>query len=406
MTETMSERAGFILLAVAGHAAAGAEVVFGSAKIAAPVHWNEQVAGLLLLSAALSAFIAFTERKELRPILIAGQFCIALLVTYPDNASRSAMAALTTFCVFEELLFEPLPRAAVGSAAMLALSLFGIDPVSMWTVRRLPASANGLALAVFAPLFGGSLGFLLRKARENRFAQRELITRLDRAVGRLTDANAGFQEYAAEAERSSAMNERKRIARDIHDTVGYHLMNVIMLMEAGIDIIPKGAEKLKDTLVQTRDQAKEGLQETRRALRALRAIENGKRDGIPAVEELISVFERVTGVAVSREYGNLPTNLPQEEFTLIYRMVQEGLTNSFKHGRATSIALQFWVDDERILRVRLRDNGVGTTETASLGIGLTGMRERVERLRGTLTAGNAPDGFELSAAVPLSRSVP
>jgi signal transduction histidine kinase len=123
--------------------------------------------------------------------------------------------------------------------------------------------------------------------------------------------------------------------------------------------------------------------------------------GLPAIQKLISVFEQATGVTVICEYGNIPFYFSEEIDISLYRMVQEGLTNAFRHGNATMILIHFWMTKEKTLTLRIRDNGKGVDEEIEEGIGLAGMRERLGKIQATLEARNVINGFELVANIPL-----
>jgi len=99
------------------------------------------------------------------------------------------------------------------------------------------------------------------------------------------------------------------------------------------------------------------------------------------------------------EYANLPFSCGVEVDDFIYHFIQEGLTNSFRHGRATNIEVLLWKDEEKIT-VTLRDNGRGC-ESIKEGIGILGMRERLGKFGGTLEFRNPAHGFEMCAEIPL-----
>ncbi len=100
--------------------------------------------------------------------------------------------------------------------------------------------------------------------------------------------------------------------------------------------------------------------------------------------------------------ANLPWELDPEVDGAIYRLLQESMTNAFRHGGATHVSVRFSVR-EREIEVMVRDNGRGAEEVEE-GIGLAGMRERVERLGGRLSARSITGGFEVLAYLP--REVP
>jgi len=148
----------------------------------------------------------------------------------------------------------------------------------------------------------------------------------------------------------------------------------------------------------TRIQAENGWKESRAALHALRAVKDERQRGLRAIVRLVKVYERATGIKVRLELGNLPEHLPDTIERAFQHVVQEGLTNSFRHGHATAVDVLFWLND-REYAVRLRDNGKGS-DGYKEGIGFSGIVERLTPLQGSLRAGNVPDGFELHVVIP------
>jgi signal transduction histidine kinase len=235
---------------------------------------------------------------------------------------------------------------------------------------------------------------------EQLLRQDTMQARLDGAVAQLTDANLGFQRHAILAEETSASNERRRISREIHDTVGYTMTNIIMMMEEANARLESDIGRVRQLIRTTRLQAERGWEEARSALRALRALRSADISGTLALTRLVRAFEQATGITVQVSFGNVVWPMTQEVETVIYRFVQEGMTNSFRHGRATRIDIFFWHAEEE-LRLTLWDNGVGATEFKE-GIGMNGLFERITPLGGRLTARGLPQGFELAIAIPYS----
>ncbi len=230
------------------------------------------------------------------------------------------------------------------------------------------------------------------------------VSHLDVTIDRLSEFNQDLQRYARMADEEAITKERNRISREIHDISGYIFTNLIALMDAAISMGGRNPEALMELHLAARAQAKEGLQETRRALRELRASDSHRDRGIAAIYKIKTVFERVTGITVTIETGNLPPHFNDEIDMAIYRVVQEALTNAMRHGRAKTVTVQFWIV-QNTLELCVQDDGVGAKEIAK-GIGLSGMEERVGHLGGTIRATNAPEGgFRLVVAIPLPASL-
>lgn len=240
----------------------------------------------------------------------------------------------------------------------------------------------------------------VRDMQEQLRRQDVLQVRLDGAVAQLTDANLGFQRNAVLAEEESASNERRRISREIHDTVGYTMTNIIMMMEEANARLESDISRVRQLIRTTRVQAEQGWEEARTALRALRALRSREVTGALALTKLVRAFEQATGITVEVSFGNVVWPMREELEAVTYRFVQEGMTNSFRHGRATKIEVFLW-DAKDELRLTMWDNGIGATEFKE-GIGMNGLLERISPLGGRLTARGLPQGFELAIVIPYT----
>jgi signal transduction histidine kinase len=224
--------------------------------------------------------------------------------------------------------------------------------------------------------------------------------RLDRLVERLTRANVQYQEYARNIEELTIETERKRITRDIHDIVGYTLTNNITMMEAITDIMrvnPLGVGSLVNA---ARENAEEGLEQIREALHILRSKEVAHPGGIHAVEKLMKVFERATGVHVEYAFSDLSWDFEPDIDSALYHVVQESLINSFRHGKASQIRIFLSRSNDHVV-LKVRDDGIGA-DGFEEGIGLAGMRERLQKLGGSLRVGPIPAGFDVTARLPVA----
>ncbi len=245
---------------------------------------------------------------------------------------------------------------------------------------------------------------LLRFQRENQVSVTELNRRLDEATLELAQTNMKLQEYAISAEQEAMLNERKRVAREVHDTLAYTLTNLVMMMEAAIDLIQKNSPKITKHLELARDQANEGLREVRNALHALRPVQLTDLNGLAAICRLVKAFEKASQIKVELELGDAPLNFGAEANLVAFRLVQEGMTNALRHGRASLITVSLAKVRDG-LSVIIKDNGIGSGNAApTTGYGLAGMRERLERLGGKLeVVSTAGEGFTLAAWLPIEK---
>jgi len=217
-------------------------------------------------------------------------------------------------------------------------------------------------------------------------------------VTNLTNANLAFQDHAEYVESESAARERSRITRELHDVTAYALTNIAMSMNAAKVLLTDNPQGLPELLEVTRKQAEDALQETRTTLYLLRSVEDRKLEGLHAFVRMAQQFQAATGVAVQINYGNVPFTLGRDVDAMIFRLIQQGLTNAFRHGKADNVRANLWRTDTEI-RISISDNGVGG-EDIQEGIGLRGMRERFEAVGGRIETRGRVDGVRAERGHP------
>ncbi len=329
--------------------------------------------------------------------------CLAFLAN-AAGPDVPVLATATAPVLLGLALAFPAP-AALGAAVLVhAVVLAALRPHSAWG-RELPGAGGAETAALLSiGALVAALGVALRVRERTVQRLRSELERMDGAFRKVADANLDFQTYALFAREEAMENERRRIAGEIHDIVGYTITNLVMLIQAAL--YNKGGPEATAKLLETaRDHANESLQEARRTLATLRTEDAGRPRGANLFLRLTTTFAEVTGVQVRTDFANLPPELSLPTEKILYRVIQEGLTNAFRHGRATEVAVDFWKEDGNV-SVRLRDNGASgesplRDEPERSGIGLAGIRERVEELGGELEAGPVAGGFALRAKVPL-----
>jgi signal transduction histidine kinase len=318
---------------------------------------------------------------------------VIIRILNPESAQAELLMLVP---LFFEIAFYLDTRWSAGLNLALVLAVAFANSVS-WPLDtpRLPAADIFPRMLLEAGAMVTAA--LLIRYRETIVDHQRQLANLHNAVASLSTANHAFQVYADSMEFRSAEKERNRITRELHDSVGYALTNIIMMMNAGKVLCREDSSKLPELFEEARRQADDALRENRRILYRLREIQE-MPEGLLKIRHLAKVFSEATGIEIETSFGNLPLTISDRIDSLLYRVVQEGLTNAFRHGKATKIAISFW-NDEKELRVSLRDNGLGA-EVIQEGIGLKGMKERLEEFGGTLRAYNVPDGFNLGVSIP------
>ena len=210
----------------------------------------------------------------------------------------------------------------------------------------------------------------------------------------------------------AAAAERARIAREMHDIVAHHLTVMTTLAEAAVAASASSPEKATDVMRSVAVTGRRALADTRRLLGVLR-----ERDGtgagsaealqpVPDLSQLDALIEQVrsAGLDTALELHGQAPDVPAGVQLAVYRLVQEALTNTLKHGGAgarASVRLSFEPGE---LRVDVNDDGAGSAAPAAAGVGggLPGMRERVRAYGGDVQAGpRQPAGWAVSARLPL-----
>ena len=228
----------------------------------------------------------------------------------------------------------------------------------------------------------GAVGFMITELRSRQRKEQQ----------DLEDANRKLQDFARASERLAASRERNRIARDMHDTLAHTLSGLAIQLEAVETVVGDEENQLKNMIDKARITVRDGLGETRRALKAMRASPLEEL-GLPMA------LERLAADAASRDNVVVKTRVPEEipdwEESLeegLYRIAQEALENIVRHARASEAFLNLEGTDSG-LRLEIRDNGRGfdAAKVEEEGrFGVRGMRERAAALNGDFTLTSRP----------------
>jgi signal transduction histidine kinase len=216
----------------------------------------------------------------------------------------------------------------------------------------------------------------------------KLLVREQQARAELAEAHERLREYAVQAEKLAAVQERNRVARDIHDGLGHALTVVQMQIKAARAVLAGDPAKADTVLAKAQDQSEEALREVRRSVGALRE----PAAPVPLPEALKALAEETSaaGVQAALDVVGTVRALPEVAHECLFRAAQEGLTNVRKHAHATRADLTIDYSSPAAVRLEVRDDGVGAGR-GTKGFGLVGIAERAAHAGGRMTLEPLPD---------------
>jgi signal transduction histidine kinase len=313
------------------------------------------------------------RRRRLAVAYLAVQLAVGYVVFGAAGAGVGA-TLLLMILVSQSVLLLPLPAAAAVAAA-IPLFHIGMD----WG-DGLRSGLGTLAAAAFTAVVT------------------ELLRREQSARAELAEVNLRLRGFAAQAEELATIQERNRLARDIHDGLGHHLTVVQMQVQAARAVLSTDPAKADAVLAKAQQQSTEALAEVRRSVAALRE----PRTSLPLADALKQLAEETSAAGVPTDVevsGTVRPLRPAAEEAL-FRAAQEGLTNIRKHAAAAGARLVLQHRDDGTVRLEVCDDGRGAAPSGE-GFGLLGLRERAERVGGSVSVESAPGrGTTLRMTVP------
>jgi signal transduction histidine kinase len=365
---------------------------------------------------------------ELADVLIAVIFfaTTASALTGQNDTHGTPFSTLAIFC-FAFIVSVPLvartrfPALAwAGSALALIITSTLIGPRSISSAVYLPAGVLVYALCLYAVAVRGKTWFVVSVAVvtvvgailiDARTAVGALLAVIPLLAGayirsrRSSRVELAEQAKQHEGERA-LLEERQRIAREMHDIVAHHMSVIAIQAEAGPRKVADPPPELVESFRDIRASALDGLSELRRLLGVLRT---GTPDTTPppGLGQLTGLLDsaRNAGVPVDLSVSGVPRPLPQGMDLSAYRILQEALSNAMRHAPGSTVRVEVaYFPSSVVIKVRndlsLAGNGNGNGLVVA-GHGIIGMRERAAMLDGQLDAGPTDDGgFLVTAVLP------
>ena len=319
---------------------------------------------------------------------------VSYLLTIPPYADYFAMFYIALVLQAVHALPEKIAIriAAVLTIIMVALQIYG------------HGFSLGIGFAVnYILAIAVTVGLIVMTERA-RIAREES----QRLLGELNIAHEQLQTYSKQAEEMAVMEERNRLARELHDSVTQSLHSSTLMAEAGQRLAGAGdIERARGYLIRLGEISQQALREMRLLVYELRPLALKEFGLVGALQQRLDAVERRAGVEAQlliEEEFELPERIEEE----LFRVAMEGLNNALKHANPTKVTVSLQKNYKReipCMELTITDDGLGfdpETRDDEGGLGLVSMKERIEKLGGELTIISAPgEGTQVKACVNL-----
>ncbi len=361
--------------------------------------WNLQF-GFIILVSICTAFYLFRKTTEIKKLIFT-ELDLFLVITalYPiQNLTFILFVLFSHYILAVKMLNKPGIFIHCILIILFSIIISGERMVS-------GTKLSGLSLQFRILLILCQVFYFWLISRFNKIGLRSDTAGKDRLLyeqnmANLLEINLDLQNYAIREAEKSKLQERKRIAQELHDDLMHSLLTLKMAGESMHDHIPNDNKELQD-LLKLSETIINGIWENIEAeIYSIKNREENKRKGLNRINDMITMFREATQINVQVEYGNFPSSLGNQIDRILYRIIQEGLTNAFRHGKADYILVLLWQESGQ-LRLVIRDNGIGdSSNNSDSGMGLWGIRQRLATVNGNACFSSGPDGFEISVSIP------
>jgi len=286
-----------------------------------------------------------------------------------------------------------------------------IITTAAWLLSAIPEWWNEIGLYIFLNiavfgsfhLFAGAVGALVRNLQDEKERSEQLLREVESSQAALQRAHRQLQESAARQQEMAVLEERQRLAREIHDSVAHGLTTLVVQIQAARRLMERSPEQATDSLVRCEEMARQALLETRQAVRALHPAGLGQASELEALIRLGRDFGAATGIQVTISADEAVKALPPDPQRVeqLYRIFQEAMTNAHRHGDAKAVRGELRRTPEG-LEMLIRNDGAPPLSMEP-GVGLRSMAERAKSLGGSIRYEPEEHGLTIRVTVPINQ---
>ena len=360
--------------------------------------------GFMVLSFVLRETV-FKNRTHLVSVSLLVDFLLAIVIVYILNFNYNGILIM----VFANLLVYVKERKMQIALVVLAIGCFLVADYSLISVgydlysvesyfQYYDAAAQQYLQTGYNCLNSLNMVLFVMYCVDFIVVQRGTIDEVNALYAELEKVNEQIQEYAVMSEKMAETRERNRLAREIHDTLGHTLTGIAAGLDACVATIDVAPELTKKQLEVISGVTRDGINEIRRSVSELRpdALERFSLDY--AISKMVADMNAVSGTKVYFNCQIKNLKFDEDEENAIYRVIQEGITNAIRHGKAEKVWITMNKENSDIL-LQIKDNGIGSKEIKN-GFGTKHMKERIRMLGGTVSF-DGSNGFTVNARIPI-----
>ncbi len=336
-----------------------------------PITWRHALALSLadLAMITVGLFLKFGIRNDFYVFYYPALLGFSLM--FPRRAAFAVVAVVATLYIVVAFTVEPTFSMALEDEKKLAVRVINMAGI---------VAAGGMI------------------TRWERARRREAVA----AERQRAEENLQLQSRTQQAELA-AVEQRSRIAREIHDGIAQSIYMLSISLEACVEMASRGQQGLQERLQSLVHISRQALLETRHYIFDLKPLLDGNRSVTQVLEHQVEEFRTVTSIATTFAVIGTEAPLPVNASAGLYRIAQEGLANVYKHGQASQVEVRLEFGEQQV-QLSIVDDGLGfDTAEEHIGHGLRNMAERAGELGGELRIDGGPGrGTRLTVSLPLS----